>query len=171
MDITCLRPFNFESRYIFRSHHDLSVVGNVMKCPKGSKLMKQCYEEAISTVTEHNTDWLKPIAILNKHIAALQLENYIQYDISNEDKWQSTNRFIWHKDTLPMHWHFIHWQNEEWRKNAVEKTDFYYHSALASLMAQYQLYHMPDSRFGKLINAVRHSSYFRVLENLFLADI
>ncbi len=171
MDVTCLHPFNFESPYVFRSHHDLSVVGNVMKCPKGSKLMKQCYEEAISTVTEHNTDWLKPIAILNKHIAALQLENYIQYDISNEDKWQSTNRFIWHKDTLPTHWHFIHWQNEEWRKNAVEKTDFYYHSKLASLMAQHQLYRMPDSRFGELINAMRHSSYFRVLENLFLADI
>lgn len=124
MDVTALQALPFSDRYFFRSHHDLKVVGNVMKCPKGSALMKLCYDEAIATVNEQNTDWLKPIAILNKHIAELQLEKFIQHNKSNEDKWNITSKFIWGEEELPAEWTFIHWQNEEWRKNAVTKTDF-----------------------------------------------
>ncbi|HLP20895.1 MAG TPA: glycosyltransferase [Chitinophagales bacterium] len=171
MDVTCLQPLDFDTPYFFRSHHDLKVVGNVMKCPVGSLLMKQCYEEAIQTVDENNTDWLKPIEILNRHIELLDLVKYIHPDVSNEDRWHATSRFIWHSDPLPPHWYFIHWQNEEWRKNAVSKADFYRHSVLAKLMALYGLYQMPGPTFAKGVNTVRHSSYFRALENLLLADI
>ncbi len=171
MDVTCLKPLDFDSPYFFRSHHNLKVVGNVLKCPMGSELMRLCYEEAIATIDKSNTDWLKPIKILNQHIAALQLEKFICSDIGNEDKWHDTYRLIWNDEALPSHWYFVHWQNEEWRKNAVAKFDFYYRSALAVLLEQYQLYKKPDSRFGELVNSLRHSSYFRALENLFLADI
>lgn len=171
MDVTALQPLPFAERYFFRSHHDLKVVGNVMKCPKGSELMKLSYDEAMANVNEQNTDWLKPIAILNKHIAELHLEKFIQHNKSNEDKWNITSKFIWGEEELPTEWTFIHWQNEEWRKNAVTKTDFYFQSALAVLLAKYDLYQMPKTKFAQLINRLRHSSYFRVLENLFLADL
>src|SRR5690606_11724688 len=34
MDVTCLKHFDFDEEYIFRYHHELPAVGNVMKCPK-----------------------------------------------------------------------------------------------------------------------------------------
>lgn len=171
MDVTCLKPLDIDSDYFFRSHHELAVVGNVMKCPAGSQLMKQCYEEAIVAVDANNTDWLKPVEILNRHIAALQLQGYISNNMCNDDRWAQTSRYIWHSDVLPAHWYFIHWQNEEWRRNAVTKYDFYYCSALAGLLAQNALYTPPPQGVAKAINVVRHSSYFRALENIFLADI
>lgn len=171
MDVTCLKPLDMEGDYFFRSHHELAVVGNVMKCHAGSLLMKRCYEEAIVAVDENNTNWLKPVEILNRHIAALQLQGYISHNQCNDDRWHETSRYIWHHDVLPAHWYFIHWQNEEWRRHAVTKYDFYYRSALAGLLAQYGLYSLPEGGAAKAINVVRHSSYFRALENIFLADI
>src|SRR5690606_17267238 len=81
MDITCLSPLFHEKTYFFRKHHQLNVVGNILKCPKNSVLMKRCYEEAINEIDENNTDWHKPIDILNKHINELQLQLYIVNDI------------------------------------------------------------------------------------------
>jgi len=171
MDVTCLKRFDFTTPYFFRNHHDLKVVGNVLKCPKGSELMKLCYEESIQSVNKYNTDWLKPVVILNRHIANQQLENFVYNNVGNEDKWLDTRRLIWGRANLSKHWYFIHWQNEEWRKNAVTKTDFYYRSTIAKLMAEHQLYQMPEIRLAQLVNSLRHSSYFRALENLFLADV
>lgn len=160
MDVTCLKPFDFTERYFFRNHHELSVVGNVMKCPKNSELMKLCYEEAIRSVDENNTDWHKPIEILNKHIAALHLGEYIKARVSNPDQWDKTSRFVNHGDAFPMDWYFIHWQNEEWRSRNIPKVDFYYKSTLAELMEQYGLYTMPVSAMGRIANRIRHFHYF-----------
>jgi hypothetical protein len=156
MDVTCLKPFDFTSPYFFRSHHELSIVGNVMKCPPHSELMKLCYEEAIASIDENNTDWHKPIEILNKHVALLKLQNYIQTGVSNEDQWDKTSRFIGHSDKLHADWYFIHWQNEEWRSRNITRQDFYYRSALAGLLSKYGLFNMPHSALGRLANQVRH---------------
>jgi hypothetical protein len=163
MDVTCLKPLDFDKQYFFRNHHELNVVGNVMKCPKHSKLMKYCYDEAIATVTEENTDWHKPIEILNNNIAKLGLEQYIYKNVSNEDKWDSTSKFIWTNEELPDHWHFIHWQNEEWRAKNVSRTSFYFKSALAKLMRTHQLIDIPSSRIAEIINTLKHSSLSRKL--------
>ncbi len=160
MDVTCLQPLDFKEEYFFRSHHELQVVGNVMKCPPQSALMKSCYEEAIESVDEHNTDWHKPIEILNKYVADLGLTGYIQQNVSNHDQWDKTNRFIRHTDKFPVEWYFIHWQNEEWRSRAIDKKDFYYKSILAKLLDKYGLYAIPPSLVGKLKNVIRHSPYF-----------
>jgi hypothetical protein len=163
MDVTCLKPLDFDKPYFFRNHHELNVVGNVMKCPKHSPLMKRCYDEAIETVTEENTDWHKPIAILNNNIAALNLEQYIYKNVSNEDKWDITSKFIWSNETLPEHWHFIHWQNEEWRAKKVNRNSFYFQSALAKLLRVHQLVEIPQSRMAEIINTFKHSSFSRKL--------
>jgi hypothetical protein len=163
MDVTCLKPFDFDRPYFFRDHHDLRVVGNVMKCPKGSVLMKLCYEDATREVNEFNIDWHKPVDILNKHISLLQLTGYIYKDVSNQDKWDITSQYIWQKDIFPDNWYFIHWQNEEWRSKKISKTDFYYRSALGELLCKYKLARMPKSTLKKAINTLRHSYFFRQL--------
>ena len=168
MDVTCLKPLDFTAPYFFRNHHELKVVGNVMKCPKNSELMKRCYEEAIESVTAENTDWHKPIDILNENISKLHLEKYIQPSVSNEDKWEITSRFIWEDETFPDKWFFVHWQNEEWRLKRVSKNEFYYKSALAKLMREHALTEIPKSRFEEILNSVKHSSFIRrfdVLKN------
>ena len=163
MDVTCLKPLDFNQPYFFRNHHELKVVGNVMRCPKNSELMKLCYQQAIESVTEDNTDWHKPIDILNENISKLHLEKYIQSDVSNEDKWEITNRYVWGDESFPELWYFIHWQNEEWRLKQVNKNDFYYKSALARLMREHSLIEIPKSRYEEMINTLKHTTFFRKL--------
>jgi hypothetical protein len=68
MDITCLKAFDITEDYFFRYHHKVGAVGNFMKCPPKSDLMKWCFEHAREKVTEHNNDWMLPIIILNEGI-------------------------------------------------------------------------------------------------------
>jgi 4-hydroxybenzoate polyprenyltransferase len=163
MDVSCLKPFNFDKPYFFRSHHQLDVVGNVMKCPRHSELMLRCYEEAAASVNHQNTDWHKPIDILNSHIKSLQLESYIYRNTSNEDHWDITSKFLWSDEVPPDSWHFIHWQNEEWRSKKVSKTSFYYDSVLAKMLENFNLAEPPSSSLQKITNTFKHSKYFRHL--------
>jgi len=163
MDITCLKKFDIDKSYFFRKHHNLNVVGNVMKCPKGSLLMKCCYEDAIAEIDEHNTDWHKPINILNKHIDALQLNNYIVKECSNQDRWDDTGRFIYGNEEYPDHWYFIHWQNEEWRNKKIDKSKFYHYSTLAELLYKYRLLQRPANLFAQWKNEILFSPLFTKL--------
>lgn len=163
MDITCLKKFDFDKPYFFRKHHNLNVVGNVMKCPKGSLLMKRCYDEAIAEIDEHNTDWHKPIDILNKHIDALQLNGYIVKDCSNQDRWDDTSRFIYSNEEYPDHWYFIHWQNEEWRNKQIDKSTFYHNSTLSEMLCKFGLYKRPANLIAQWKNEVLFSLFVRKL--------
>lgn len=161
MDITCIKHFYYDKPYYFRKHHNLKVVGNVMKCPKGSLLMKRCYEEAIANVDEHNTDWHKPINILNKHIEALHLNSYIVNGNSNQDRWDDTSRFVFGAPDIPDEWNFIHWQNEEWRNQNLDKNNVYHGSCLAKLLLHYGLYEPPKSRMAQWFNKISLHPYTR----------
>lgn len=164
MDITCLKKFDFDKPYFFRKHHSLNVVGNVMKCPKGSLLMKRCYEEAVVEIDENNKDWHKPIDILNKHIDALQLNGYIVEDCSNQDRWDDTRRFVYSNEEYPDHWYFIHWQNEEWRNKQLDKHTFYHISTLAELLYKYRLYERPKNLLMQWKNELQFSSFIRKIK-------
>ncbi|MCS6934333.1 MAG: hypothetical protein NZM35_04170 [Chitinophagales bacterium] len=161
MDVTCLKKFDFHQPYFFRKHHNLNVVGNVMKCPKGSVLMKRCYEEAVEQVDAYNADWHKPIHILNKHIQALQLENYIVSDCGNQDRWDDTGRFVYGKEEYPDHWYFIHWQNEEWRHKKISKRYFCHYSTLAEFLYHYGLYRRPGGVVSQWLNELYYLPAWR----------
>lgn len=163
MDLTCLKNIFTEQAYFFRPHHELAMVGNLMKCPKGSELMRMCYEEASAQVNANNTDWHKPIQILNDNIQKLNLQNYISKKLSNHDTWEETSKYIWGVEKLPEDWLFIHWQNEEWRYKNVDRNNFYYASALAKLLAKYQLIEIPKSKWKLAINKLRHQKWGRIL--------
>jgi hypothetical protein len=136
MDVTCLKPFNFDEPYVFRVHHDFPVVGNIMKCPKGSDLMKRCYEQGIASIDEHNKDWHLPIQILNDNISELGLSNYIK-TISNHDKWNDVRKMLFKNVNIPESWSAIHWINEEWRRNNIDKNIFYKGSTIGKLYEDY----------------------------------
>jgi hypothetical protein len=167
MDVTCLKNLYHDKPYYFRKHHELTVVGNIIKCPKGSLLMKHCYEEAKAEVTESNTDWHKPIEILNKHIAQLGLSQYIVHDSSNADKWEITSSFVFGSPKIPSEWSFIHWQNEEWRNQRLDKNQFYYKGLLAQLLANYTLFEPPKTRTQELFNEIIFHSTFRKLKSIY----
>jgi hypothetical protein len=167
MDITCLRPLYTDRAYFFRPHHELPVVGNLMRCPKGSELMRRCYEEGIATIDEHNTDWHAPIEILNRHIAELGLERYIVSDVSNPDQWAITSQLLWGEMEPDAQWQVIHWQNEEWRAQRVSKEHFYHRSSMAALMRQHGLIEKPASAWAETLNGLRHHRYVRAISRLF----
>lgn len=120
MDVICLKPLDFLEEYVFRTHHDFPVVGNIMKCPKGSSLMLDCYQEAKLSVTSENKDWNKPIEILNQNIEKHQLSKYIQ-EISNPDSWLFVRKLLYKSIKLKTEWFVIHLLNEEWRRNKIDK--------------------------------------------------
>jgi Glycosyltransferase sugar-binding region containing DXD motif len=137
MDITCLKPLAFDSPYAFRNHDVLPVVGNLIKCPPKSELMRVCFERGVREVNADNKYWLKPVEILNEEIARLELSQYIRPGITNSDKWDVVLDFI-HKDSpLPDSFFGIHWMNEVWRTNSFPKDVCMNHSTLARLHKKY----------------------------------
>lgn len=120
MDVTCLTTLNYEQSYVFRKHHIFATVGNLMKCPPKSLLMKECYEEAITTIDQFNHNWDKPIIILNKYIVKHNLQQFI-FDFTNPDKWSIVKTYLYSKPTLAPNIKAIHWVNEEWRRHGINK--------------------------------------------------
>ncbi|OFY94111.1 MAG: hypothetical protein A2309_03600 [Bacteroidetes bacterium RIFOXYB2_FULL_35_7] len=138
MDVTCIKPFDFAAAYVFRTHQSLKVVGNIMKCPPKSELMKLCYEKAIQTIDEENKDWHKPIQILNDYISELNLEKYI-IEMSNPDSWRMIRKLLNTDFFPPEKWNAIHWVNEEWRRNGLDKNYYLNNSYLGKLMQKYRI--------------------------------
>ena len=132
MDISCLRPFDFESDYVFRYHHKFGAVGNIMKCPAGAPVMQWCYEQASARVNEENRVWELPINILNEGIERFNLKENI-LALSNIDSWPVVSPFISGQYEWPQLWYAIHWMNEEWRTIPIAKDKILSHSVLADL--------------------------------------
>lgn len=137
MDVTCLKPLDFKEEYVFRSHDVLAVVGNIMKCPKGSPLMLNCFNRASKEVDENNQDWFKPIRILNEEIEQLELQKFIQTNLSNQDRWDQVIQYVQWSKSLNSNWSVFHWMNEEWRHAEIPKNQIYARSSLGHLMKKY----------------------------------
>jgi hypothetical protein len=160
MDVTCLKPFDFEEEYVFRKHHELNLVGNMMKCPQESELMRLCYEKAYEEVDENNTDWHKPINILNEFVKKLDLEIFVK-DFSNQDIWADISVMIYKRKKIPNYWCAIHWANEEWRRNNINKNYFFEKSLIGDFMLLYDLTPAEVSLFYKFIFYLKLTHYYR----------
>ncbi len=114
MDVTCLKPLNFKGEYLFRPHR-VGVVGNIMKCPAGSPLMKMTYDQ-VEKEADEKSPWLMPNRVLSRNVKKLKLERFILKGICNEDRWEKIILpFIEREEPIPEEWHGIHWINEMWR--------------------------------------------------------
>jgi glycosyltransferase involved in cell wall biosynthesis len=114
MDVTCLKPFPSDTPYLFRSHR-IGVVGNIMKCPRGSRLMAQTYEQTLQLANEDSA-WLLPNQILAENVKRLGLSKYVRTNFCNADSWPDVVQpFIENDYAPPGEWYAIHWLNEVWR--------------------------------------------------------
>ncbi|MBI5218329.1 MAG: hypothetical protein HY958_05310 [Bacteroidia bacterium] len=136
MDVCCLKPFDINAPYVFRKHHVLPAVGNIMKCPPESGIMKDCYREALATIDENNRDWHKPIHILNRNIKKHNLGNYIT-TLSNHDSWAFIRKMAVRNIKIPDAWYAIHWVNVEWERNEINKDFYLAGSTLGLLMKKH----------------------------------
>lgn len=157
MDVICLKPLEFEEDYVFRTHHDFPVVGNIMKCPKGSNLMLDCYQEARLSVTSENKDWNKPIEILNRNIEKHQLNKYIK-EISNPDSWLFVRKLLYKNIQAKTEWYIIHLLNEEWRRNKIDKNAIYPKSFIGIKLNRYNLL-VKSSIFNQIKNKYKLSIF------------
>lgn len=147
MDVTCLLPFNFSDPYVFQSHPILTMIGNVMKAPKGCPLMQAAYQQVRAECDENTTDWLLPNKILNHYIKELGLSEFIRQDLGSSDWWPSVSPFILESKTLPESWYCIHWMNEIWRTQNINKSDAVKSSAYDLLLTEYNI---PHQRINKM---------------------
>lgn len=140
MDITCLRrlPEKSIEGYVFRKHPKLPLVGNIMHVPAKSDLMKNCFEKAISTVDEHNTDWFKPIQILIDEVRKQDLQKHIVDHLAPPDWWDTIVPFMYSAKNVP-NTPLIHWMNEEWRTRGIDKNVFVTNSHLGNLIQNYNI--------------------------------
>ena len=114
MDVTCLRPFNFSEPYLFRAHR-VGVVGNIMKCPPRSRLMKNLYEQVARELNPHSA-WLMTNRALSQMVRWQRLTRHIRRDIWNEESWWDVIRpLVLGDQPIPSRWFAIHWINEFWR--------------------------------------------------------
>jgi hypothetical protein len=143
MDVTCLKPLDFPEPYFFRNHWQLKVVGNVMKCPPGSELMKKCFEQSSKEVTADNTDWHKPIKILNENIENLELMNYRRLGLFNLDMLHTIKPYFESNLPIPDDWYGIHWIN------SAGKINFKKGSTYDLLLNQYGLSNAQLSNSGQ----------------------
>ena len=165
MDITCLQPFKIEEEYFFRYHHKSGAVGNFMKCPKGSELMKWCFEEAIQKVNVHNTDWMLPIKILNDGILKFGLTTYTK-KISNDDSFPEVAKLLSSNQKYPTNWKIIHWMNEEFRRLNIAKDISLSNSTLTMLYNKHHITHENYAGLDVIKNKILLSRFYYLLRNI-----
>lgn len=139
MDVTCLKPLDFSDEYVFREHDKLIVIGNVIKTPRHSELMRKTACKVEMQCNENTIDWLLPNKLLAESIQELGLTGYIRKNISNRDIWPEAEKFIFNNRKMPDEWYVFHWMNEEWRMRNISKDKISSKTALGKLMVRYGL--------------------------------
>jgi hypothetical protein len=138
LDVVCLKPLEeVESDYWFRFHGVLPAVGNVMKCPQGSELMRLCYEKTLKEVNSEQCDMYYAVFIMCFYIELLGLKQHITYNECNMDNWDTVVSLILEKEKdppIPDSWRFIHWMNSVTPKRCIGE------SFMSNTLKKYNLF-------------------------------
>lgn len=140
------------NEYFFRKHNKLDAVGNFMKCPKNSEVMKYCYERANKEVTKENSNWMLPIEILNQGIDKYALKEFI-LSTGHEDSWPVVSQFFYKKPKEIRNLILIHWMNEELRRLEISKNYALKNSYLFDLLVTHNI----DFRPASFLESIRYS--------------
>ena len=123
MDVTCIRPFEFDTAYVFRTHR-IGVVGNIMKCQARSELMRLTLDMASQHAGE-DMEWLLSNRLLSANVERLNLTQYIRPHLCNRDDWLNVVRpLVETCPPIPAHWYAIHWVSEFWK--TIERDGGFY---------------------------------------------
>lgn len=139
MDVTCLKPLVIDEPYFFKYNYFVTSTGNLMKCPKGSPLMNDCYNTGRLTINETNRNWLEPIQILNEGIKKYGLEKFIKRNFANDDIAELVFSMLFFPGKPSNNWHAIHWMNEVWRNKNIAKNQTVKNSCYQYLLKKYSL--------------------------------
>jgi hypothetical protein len=137
MDVTCLKKLEWNKPYFFRNHLHLNVIGNVIKVPPKSDLMKLSYEETLMTCNQDTENWLLPNEILNKYITQLDLLAFVEKDKVNIDDWSEVKHLLYHDVKINDDFYFFHWMNENWRHFNISKKAFVKNSTYGKLLSKH----------------------------------
>lgn len=162
MDVTCIKQLSFAEPYVFRTHHTLNIVGNLIKCPPKSRLMEKCYEESLLLLDEFNKDWNLPIKILNRNVYNLGLQKYIR-SLANADQWRKIKILLLKNEQIPEYYYAIHWINEEWRRHKLNKQKAIKNSFYYNLLNRYKLDFEEYKDFQKLFFRFKLSKIFSAI--------
>lgn len=122
MDVLCLRPFDFEQPYVFRSH-SLGSVMNVMKCPRGSRLMGELTDRMSDQISEES-GWFDFTLAFVEGIRRHDLQHFVRDDLLPPDGWESIQPFVEGDSEFDPSWFGVHWCNEMW--TTLRKTGGFY---------------------------------------------
>jgi hypothetical protein len=165
MDITCLKPLDFENNYVFRFHHKAGAVGNLMKTPKGAPIMEYCYERAIKEVGQNNQNWMLPIEILNDGIKQFNLQSNIK-NISNMDSFPLVSDYLIYSKKMNETWYVFHWMNEEFRRLNLPKNCFKTKSAIGILLQKNNVVFEKQNFKQGVINFIKLNRFYYLILNL-----
>lgn len=147
MDVTCLRPLDFASPYVFRAHSLTGMVGNVMKCPARSDLMALSWAEAKTRITSQNTDWCLPFALLSRRVQALGLHQYVvSADVLGDDVNMQWYRSFTQPETPPPELYTLHWCNEALKSYGLDKSSPVARSFYQQLLTSYGVETTPQAQ-------------------------
>ena len=135
----------FMQEGVFEAVSEVGLIGNLMKVPPSSELMRLTFEHA-DRVADENVSWLTLNKILCNYAQLLQLTPYIRKDIVNEGSLADTivdfagSRYR----APPPGWYGIHWGNEYWSKQTSNHSErngeFVTKNSPASGSLLYELY-------------------------------
>lgn len=168
MDVCCIGNLPEDEPFVFRSHHHLAAVGNVMQCPAGSDLMGEYAQQLNAVLHAENRDWMLPLRLLNEGIKKHSLSHRIQ-KFSNTDSWFEIRKLLKPPAApLPEHWKVIHWNLTDWIALDIPRNVALPGSWYEQLLRQHQVPHqVPDgSGIRQLKKQLRLSStILRVVRN------
>jgi Glycosyltransferase sugar-binding region containing DXD motif/Alpha 1,4-glycosyltransferase conserved region len=137
-DVVCLKPFHFESDYIFAQEElteDKRRIGsNVIRTPAKSEIIEYCLNISAAKNPE-SLHWgeIGP-DLMTEAVSKFRLDQYVQsYTIFNPINWWHWQDFIRDdiktqfrlKRKLRKECHAIHLWHEMWRRNGIDKNQTY----------------------------------------------
>lgn len=137
LDITCLKPLDFDSEWVFRPH-DVGLVPNLIKVPKQSKFAEY-YIENTNKLNADNKDWEGSFSFLINYVKENNLEQYIQDEkLFGKDNWNFWKYMIFEPNSEPNPERMaIHWTSSTGREH--NWTNYVKDSYFEKLLKQYQL--------------------------------
>lgn len=164
MDVTCLKPLDIIEPYFFRKHGSFLVINNMIKCPPKSPFMKVCYEKTLENINPNNKTWMLPSKYLSESVIQFNLEKYICGNTTNLDTWKQIQLYLFQKNVrVHKNFYAIHWMNERWRSEGMNKAEAFADSYYAKQLRQHDLpfeaIEKPISTFTLLKNRIYLFSY------------
>jgi len=128
MDSVCLKPFDFDTPFVFSSetddpHHRSVVNTGYIKSPPGAKFLKDCFDFVDNRGIE-NIHWGElGVSLISRMIFRNNLGQYVRppecfCPVSS----YQMNRLIEKNDEpLPENAYNLHWWHELWRRKKIDK--------------------------------------------------